>query len=387
MKVDEVIPQRAMHSRVVQICRDLVSTPSVNPEGDPGTDKTGELACAEYAADFCRHLGAEVVLEEVLPGRPNIIARFLSDAPGKPRVLLGPHTDTVSVGGMTIEPFGAEVRDGRIYGRGACDTKGTMAAMLAALEELGSSVSGLGAEITFAGFMGEETGQWGSRHFAKHHPGYAFGLVGEPTGCAVVHTHKGSWWPRLSTSGVAVHGSQPERGENAILKMLPVLGALDGPFRRLLASPEFRHPVLGDSTLNIGVIRGGTRTNIVPDACTVNLDIRFTPAIYKEGLDGMLAGFLDDQGFGGSVKLHHDRICAPLDTPADNPFVLKAAAAGHGLTGATWFCDALCLAEAGIPSVAAGPGDIAQAHTIDEWVSIAALDEGVAFYRRFLESL
>jgi succinyl-diaminopimelate desuccinylase len=374
-----------MNARVVQICRDLVAIPSVNPDGEPGTEHTGELACAQYAADFCRRLGADVVLEEVLPGRPNIIARFPSAAPGKPRVVLGPHTDTVSVAGMTIDPFAAEIRDGRLHGRGACDTKGTMAAMLAALEEIGPRVSELGAEITFAGFMGEETGQWGSQHFAKHHTGYDFGLIGEPTGCAVVHTHKGSWWPRLSTAGVAVHGSQPERGDNAILKMVPVLEALDGPFRRLLAAPEFRHPVLGDSTLNIGVIRGGSRTNIVPDACAVNLDIRFTPALHRAGPDTLLRQFLQDQNF--PVTLHSDRICAPLDTPADNPFVQKAAAAGCGLTGATWFCDALWLAQAGISSVAAGPGDIAQAHTADEWVSLTALEEGVAFYRRFLESL
>ncbi len=374
-----------MSSRVVQICRDLVALPSVNPDGEAGTDRTGEKACAEYAGDFCRRLGADITYEEVFPGRPNIIARFPSTAQGKPRILLGPHTDTVSVAGMTIDPFGAELRDGRIYGRGACDTKGTMSAMLAALEELGDRIPHLGGEITFAGFMGEETAQWGSRHFAKHHPGYDFGLVGEPTGCAVVNTHKGSWWLRLSTAGYAVHGSQPERGDNAVLKMLPVIEALDGPFRRLLAAPEFRHPVLGDSTINIGMIRGGTRTNIVPDACTIWLDLRFTPAIHAAGIDKMLRDFLHEQGV--PVTIDADPVCAPLETPADNPFVQKLAAAGHGLTGATWFCDALWLAEAGIPSVAAGPGDIAQAHTADEWVSVSQLEEGVGFYRRFLESL
>ncbi len=374
-----------MSSRVVQICRDLVAIPSVNPDGETGTDHTGEKVCAEYAGEFCRRLGAEVVYEEVLPGRPNVIARFPSEKSGKPRIVLGPHTDTVSVAGMTIDPFGAELRDGRIYGRGACDTKGTMAAMLAALEEIGGGIAQLGGEITFAGFMGEETGQWGSRHFAKHHPGYDFGLVGEPTGCAVVHTHKGSWWLRLSTAGHACHGSTPERGDNAVLKMMPVLAALDGPFRRLLAAPEFSHPVLGDSTLNIGMIRGGSRTNIVPDSCTVWLDLRFTPGIHRAGIQRMLTEFLHEQGC--SVTMDSDPVCAPLETPADNPFVQKLAAAGHGLTGATWFCDALWLAEAGIPSVAAGPGDIAQAHTADEWVSVAQLEEGVAFYRRFLESL
>ena len=377
-----------MYSRVVSICRDLVAIPSVNPDGEPGTEHTGEKVCADYIGEFCRRLGAEVVYEEVLPGRPNVIARFPSAGPGKPKIVLGPHTDTVSVAGMTIAPFGAELRDGKVWGRGACDTKGTAAAMLAALEEIGPRVAELGAEVTFAGFMGEETGQWGSRHFAQHHPGYDFGLVGEPTGCAVVHTHKGSWWPRLSTAGRAAHGSMPERGENAVLRMLPVMEALDGPFRRLLAAPEFRHPVLGDSTLNIGMIRGGTRTNIVPDTCTVWLDLRYTPAIHALGIERMLREFIAAQNFGTPVTVEADAgACAPLDTPAENPFVQKLAAAGHGLTGATWFCDALWLSQAGIPSVAAGPGDIAQAHTADEWVGVTALEEGVAFYRRFLESL
>ncbi len=377
-----------MHSRVVQICRDLVAIPSVNPDGEPGTENTGEKACAEYAGEFCRRLGAEVCYEEVLPDRPNVIARFPRGEAGKPKILLAPHTDTVSVAGMSIEPFGAEVRDGKVWGRGACDTKGTMAAMLAALEELGPRLADLGAEVTFAGFMGEETGQWGSRHFSKHHPGYDFGLVGEPTGCAVVHTHKGSWWPRLTVSGRAAHGSTPERGENAVLRMMPVIEALDGPFRRLLASPEFRHPMLGDSTLNIGMIRGGTRTNIVPDNCTLWLDLRYTPAVHHYGIERMLREFLDAQHFEAPVAVDASAdACAPLDTPPENPFVQKLAAAGHGLTGATWFCDALWLSEGGIPSVAAGPGDIAQAHTADEWVGISALEEGVRFYRRFLESL
>src|SRR5687768_1603566 len=148
-----------MSSRVVQICREPVAIPSVNPDGETGTDRTGEKACAEYAGEFCRRLGAEVSYEVVLPGRPNVIAKFAAATEGKPRILFGPHTDTVSVAGMTIDPFGAELRDERIYGRGACDTKGTMAAMLAALEEIGAGIPQLGAEITFVGFMGEETGQ------------------------------------------------------------------------------------------------------------------------------------------------------------------------------------------------------------------------------------
>lgn len=382
-----------MPSRVVSLCRDLVRIPSVNPDGDPGTDGIGEKACADFVGDFLAKLGAEVIQEEVLPGRPNVIGRFptrpaADGSGGKPKVLLAPHTDTVSVSGMSIDPFSGEIRDGRLYGRGSCDTKGTMAAMLAALEELGAErIAGLGAEIHFVGFMGEETGQWGSRHFAANHPGYDFALIGEPTECAVVHTHKGSYWCSVLTSGRAAHGARPELGENAILKMTPVIDALYREFIPLLQSPEFRHPVLGDSTLNLGMIHGGTRTNIVPDSCAIRLDIRFTPAVHRRGIAAMLQEFFDQRGFPVTVKPDKDAICAPLDTPADNPFVQKLAACGNGLTGAPWFCDAAWLAAAGIPAVAAGPGSIAQAHTADEWVSLDELDRGVKFYRDFLESL
>ncbi|MES2708315.1 MAG: M20 family metallopeptidase [Verrucomicrobiota bacterium] len=381
-----------MTSRVVSLCRDLVRIPSVNPDGDPGTGGIGEKACAEYAGAVLEKLGAEVVFEEVMPDRPNVIGRFPSrpspDGRRKPLILLAPHTDTVSVRGMTIDPFGAEIREGRLYGRGSCDTKGTMAAMLAALEELGpDGIADLGAEIHFAGFMGEETGQWGSRHFAAHHAGYDFALIGEPTECAVVHTHKGSYWCSLTTTGRAAHGARPELGENAVLKMTPVIEALYRDFLPLLTAPEFRHPVLGDSTLNLGMIFGGTRTNIVPDSCTIRLDIRFTPAVHRRGIAEMLRGFLNERGLPVTVVADKDAICAPLDTPGDHPLVQKLAACGQGLTGAPWFCDAAWLAAAGIPAVAAGPGSIAQAHTADEWVSLDELERGVRFYGDFLKAV
>ncbi len=377
-------------SPVVQLCRDLVAIPSVNPDGDPGTPHTGEKACAEFIGSFLAGLGAQVTYEEVLPGRPNVIARFpthpASHGGRKPRLLLAPHTDTVSVAGMIIDPFGAEIRDGRLYGRGACDTKGTAAAMLAALAEIGPRLPELDAEITFVGFMGEETGQWGSRDFAARYAAdYDFALVGEPTECAVVHTHKGSYWCSLTTTGKAAHGARPELGENAVLKMQPIISGLYQTFLPSLTAPGFRHPVLGDSTLNLGMIRGGTRSNIVPDSCTIHLDIRFTPAVHRAGIAEMLQAFLDEHGLPATIVKEKDAICAPLDTPADHPFVQQLAACGSGLTGAPWFCDAAWLAAVGIPAVAAGPGSIAQAHTADEWVSLAELERGVKFYRDFLE--
>lgn len=369
-----------------ELCRHLVSIPSVNPDGEPGTDQTGERKCAEYVGELLKFLGAEVWFDEVLPDRPNVIGRFPTEGADKPSILLAPHTDTVSVAGMTIDPFAGEVRDGRIYGRGSSDTKGTMAAMLRALAEIGEGIPSLGCRVTFAGLMGEETGQWGSKDFAKRYHGFDLAIAGEPTDCRVVHTHKGSWWAELRTRGRAAHGARPELGENAILKMARVAGVLDTDFRSRLRAPEFRHPVLGDSTLNPGVVRGGSRTNIVPDECTLHLDVRFTPALSRYGVERLLQETLREFAAEIPVEVITRSMSAPLDTPADHPLVRKLAAAGAGLTGAPWFCDAAWLAQAGIPSVAAGPGSIDQAHTADEWIAIDDLEKGVAFFRRFLES-
>jgi acetylornithine deacetylase/succinyl-diaminopimelate desuccinylase-like protein len=231
--------------------------------------------------------------------------------------------------------------------------------------------------------MGEESGQYGSKHFGQHHPEYDFALIGEPTDCQVVHTHKGSLWVDLITKGKAVHGSTPERGENAILKMMPILDRLNRDFKVRLTDPAFQHAVLGDSTINFGTIQGGTRKNIVADYCRLSLDIRYTPALHAYGALRFLQEFLSDE----PVEIQSFGECAPLDTDPQNPYVQKLASLGAGLVGAPWFCDAAWLAAAGIPGVAAGPGSIAQAHTCDEFLKLADLAEGVKFYRAFLESL
>lgn len=376
-------------SRVVEILQALVRLPSVNPDGAPDSSYAGEKRVAEWVAEFLGSLGARAELEEVLPGRPNVFGHFAGEA-GKPRILLAPHTDTVDVEGMTVDPFGAEIRDGKLFGRGASDTKGTMAAMLAALEELGAERLGrLGSAVSFVGLIGEETGQHGSRHLAKHHGSeYAFALVGEPTECGVVHTHKGCSWATLETHGVACHGSTPERGRSAILEMVPAVFALSAALNARFQSGEFDHPRLGQPTLNIGTIRGGTRPNIVPSRCAIEIDIRETPALHRYGVARLLDEWAQAAKLTDKISIRLDSNCAPLDTPSTDPYVQKLAALGAPLVSAPWFCDAAWLAEEGaIPSVAAGPGNIAQAHTADEFISIDALEEGVAFYRRFLESL
>ena len=148
-----------MPSNVTSLLQELVHIPSVNPDNAPGTDQTGEAKMANYVQTYLENLDYDVTQEEVQPGRPNLIAR----APGpenRPRILLGPHLDTVGVAGMTIDPFAAELRDGKIHGRGSSDTKGPMAAMLQALTNCQSLLSSLPVAIDFVGFMGEESSQW-----------------------------------------------------------------------------------------------------------------------------------------------------------------------------------------------------------------------------------
>ncbi len=371
----------------------LIRVPSVNPDGDPGTgaENCGEGAIARFVGELLEELGAAVHYEEVEPGRPNVVGTFPADRTGKPKIVLGPHLDTVGVGGMTVDPFGGERRDGRLYGRGACDTKGTMAAMLWALAELGAGrIAALDTEVTFAGFMGEETGQPGARDFARRHAGeFAFALVGEPTACDVVHKHKGTLWLDIEVRGRAAHGSTPERGDSAIAKMASLVTALEGEFRAALAGGDHFDTLLGHPTINVGTVRGGTRTNIVPERCVASCDLRVTPGLGCDGALELLGAFVAAHGGGAGapVEVRPTLRCEPLHTPVDDPFVqrLLALPCGPRAVGAPWFCDAAVLAdEGGIPAVAAGPGDIAQAHTADEWIDEAELERGARFYRDFL---
>jgi acetylornithine deacetylase/succinyl-diaminopimelate desuccinylase-like protein len=278
---------------------------------------------------------------------------------------------------MTIDPFGGEIRDGKLWGRGATDTKGPMAAMLWSLRELRDRIPSLGHEVWFAGLMGEEAGQEGARAFVKEERA-DFALIGEPTGRDIVYTHKGAYWLKLRTAGRAVHASAPERGENAIYKMADVLTCIRDEIAPQLALQS--HPILGSPTISAGLIRGGTKTNIVPDSCELEVDTRTIP-----GQDPReIAELVKKASPGIEISVWE---ASALNTDPGHPLIQLLLRNGSRLTGAPWFCDAAVFAEAGIPAIAAGPGCIAQAHTNDEWISVAELELGVEFYRAFLKAL
>ncbi len=375
---------------VSALLKELIAIPSVNPECDPKQPDAGEAAIADRVASFLRGIGAEVAVEEVQPGRPNVVARFASEPPEgsqvrKTHLLFGPHLDTVGVRGMSIDPFAGEERDGRIYGRGACDTKGTMAAMLAAFAELGAeAIAKADVEVSFAGFCGEEFGQPGSRAFMEKHGGeHDFAIAGEPTGNNIVFRHKGCLWARIITEGHSAHGSMPENGVNAIHKMARVVDELNGSFRKLLEHAAPGDKYLTPSTINIGKIDGGTQPNIVPDHCELEVDIRYLPMLTDE-IEDILREFIEAQEPG--TKVERIFFSHALDNEAADEMIVRLLTLPNEpeLVGASWFCDGAVLASKGLPAVAAGPGDIAQAHTADEFIAVDELERGVEFYKAII---
>jgi acetylornithine deacetylase/succinyl-diaminopimelate desuccinylase-like protein len=370
---------------VTELLQALVRTPSVNPEGTPGTPHVGEQACAEMVAAFLRESGAEVEVREVLPGRPNVIGTWPADRAGKPALIFAPHTDTVSVAGMTIDPFGGEVRDGRIWGRGASDTKGPMAAMLWALRERRDTLAGLSHQVIFTALCSEEAGQYGVKAYVDEEAAAlrtrgAFAIVGEPTGLDAVVAHKGALWLSLTTRGRAVHAAEPERGENALYKMADLLRAIRDEIAPALATPV--HPLLGRTTISAGTIAGGSKINIVPDFCQAEVDLRFLPGddTLLERVSAQLRAVCPD------VEIAH-ALSHPMQTDQDHSVIRILESCGARCVGAPWFSDAAIFAQAGIPAIACGPGSIAQAHTKDEWIAVSELERGVAFFEEILGRL
>ncbi len=367
-------------STVVELLQTLVRIPSVHPAGDPGTPHTGEQVIAEWLAGWLRteFPAARVELREVLPDRPNVVVCFSDSGGTKPRLLFAPHTDTVSVGGMTIDPFGGELREGRVWGRGASDTKGTMAAMLWALRASRDRLADAGHEIWFAGLCSEEAGQNGARALAVEEK-FDFVIAGEPTGLNAVVAHKGALWLRLTTRGRAVHAAEPERGDNAIYKMADLFRAVRDVIAPALA--QTTHPLLGRTTISVGTVSGGSKINIVPDICHAEVDIRYPPgAAPLELVTRLLRDACPDVEIEAADSV-------PMLTDEAHPVIGVLQQCGSQCAGAAWFSDAGIFSQHGVPSIALGPGSIAQAHTRDEWMAVEDLEKGVAFFEDFLRRL
>lgn len=374
-------------TNTARLLRDLIALPSVNPAFLPAGDpRAGERRVAEFLAATAAHAGLDVELQEVAPGRANLRARLTPAGPVRQRILLAPHLDTV--GGDAPESFTPRRQGGRLHGRGACDTKGSVAAMLAALCLIARrKPRPRETEIIFAGLIDEENAQAGSRALVKTGLKADLAIVGEPTRCQVVTAHKGSVWLALETRGKAAHGAKPELGINAVLAMARVVDFLETEYATALR--RRRHPLLGHATVSVGTITGGTQPNIVPDQCAIEIDRRTLPGETEAGVRREIAALLRRRGRRATLASARRAPCLPLETDANLPLVrqfLRCAGQARP-AGVDFFCDAAVLSAGGLPSVVFGPGDIAQAHTADEWVSLRSLERAKTILVSFLSSL
>jgi acetylornithine deacetylase len=365
---------------------ELIALPSVNPAFLPAGDpRAGEHRVADFLIAAAARLKLDLHLQEVAPGRRNVLARLAPTGKPRQRVVLAPHLDTVIANDEQLRP---RLVGGRIHGRGACDTKGSVAAMFSALAAVAASPRRpRETEIVFAGLVDEENDQRGSRTLAASGFKADLAIVGEPTRLQVITAHKGDLWLRFETRGKAAHGARPELGRNAVHAMARLVDLLETTYARALR--RRRHPLLGTASISVGSIAGGTQPNVVPDHCVMTADRRMLPGETVHGVCRQIRALLLARGLRATVTDSKDAPCPALETDPHQPLVraLMDCVGQRQPVGAHYFCDAAVLAGAGMPSIVFGPGDIAQAHTADEWINVRSLERGTSLLTRFLGSL
>jgi acetylornithine deacetylase len=372
----------------IRLLRELVAVDSVNPTLVRGAAGEGEIA-ALIAAEM-RRGGLDVSIETVTHGRPNVVGVLEGKASGRTLMLCG-HTDTVGVAGM-VNPFMPVERDGRLYGRGAQDMKGGVAAMIAAaaaIAEAGGLPSG---RLVVAAVVDEEHSSIGADALVKSWRADA-AVVTEPTDLEIAVGHKGFAWVDVVVEGKAAHGSRPADGQDAILRLGRVLSRLELLDRTLQA--RLPHPLMGTGSLHASTIQGGHELSSYPDRATLQMERRTIPGepesiALNEVIEILDLLSLEDATFHGTATAVFSRPPYEIATDHELPQLLATALGQVGgtprITGASFWTDAAVLAHAGIPSVLFGPGG-AGLHSTEEYVNVADVmrcrDALVELARRF----
>jgi len=383
----------------VKLLADLVRIPSVNPMGrDIAGPEFFEGRVSDYLCDFFQSLGVPWERIEAAPGRANVVARF-DGTEGAPTVLFDAHQDTVPTDGMVIPPFEPAIENGRLYGRGSCDVKGGLAAMCAAFARLAQSRPTPRATVVLSCTCDEEATSLGINHLTAGWTGSErpyrllpqrpdLAIVAEPTLLDVVVAHRGAVRWKLHTAGRACHSSRPSEGINAIYRMARVLRALE-QYADELPQSRPAHPLCGPATLSVGLIHGGSSVNVVPDFCTIEIDRRVIPGERREDVIPAVSQWLQQRL---DFDVAHDApfvFSPPLGDETNGPLAERLLAcvtplAGpHTKVGVPYGTHASRVAQAGVPAVVFGPGDIAQAHTKDEWIDLDQLQKATEVYARF----
>lgn len=375
--------------RILSVAETLSQLVRINSVNSFYREGPGEAAIAEFILAFFQSHGIETTTQSVLPGRTNVIARLPGKDPSR-RVLLEAHMDTVSAEGMSIPPFVPTIEDGKLFGRGACDTKGGLAAMMVAVADLKQSGQKPPCEVWMCAVVDEEYSFLGVQKLCEGlHADAA--LVAEPTEMRAAIASKGVLRWRIVAHGKSAHSSKAHLGVNAIHHMARLVLALERYHDSLLA---MEHPMLGPPTGNVGIIQGGVQVNFVPDRCFIEIDRRMLPG---ESVENVLR---DYQTIVDSIQQADPQARFEMEQPmlidhamATDPITPVATCAQKTLKqlgreahfcGVPFGSDASKLSRQGVPSVIIGPGSIDQAHAAIEYVELDQVELAFEFYRRFL---
>jgi acetylornithine deacetylase len=355
----------------IDLLRDLVAIDSVNPTLSPGARGEGDVA--RRIAGELEAIGLHVEIADAAPDRPNVVGVLEGRISGRSLMFCG-HTDTVGVTGMQ-RPFAAEVRDGRMYGRGAQDMKGGVAAMIGAARRIVETGGLERGRLIVAAVIDEEHASIGAEALVTRWRADA-AVVTEPTGLDVAVAHKGFQWIALETRGRAAHGSRPLEGRDAILRMGRVLSRLEDLDRRLQRGRA--HPLLGTASLHASLIEGGHELSSYPARAALQFERRTLPGepsdVARTEAGDILASLRnEDPEFDGEARFVFGRDAYEIEAAHDLPSHLITAARAAGcqpsIAGMTFWTDAAILGAAGIPSVLFGPGG-AGLHSIEEYVFV-----------------
>lgn len=363
-----------------ELLSQLVAIDSVNPDLVPGG--AGEANIAAFVATWLEKAGLEVSLHEAASNRPNVIAVAKGVGHGR-SLMLNAHLDTVGVAGMEA-PFQPRIADGRLYGRGAYDMKGSLAACMLTMAAVQSMR--LAGDVIFTGVVDEEYASIGTQAIANRWKADA-AIVTEPTGMQLCVAHKGFVWLEVETIGKAAHGSRPDLGVDAITKMGRVLVGLDQLAEQLQAGS--RHPLLGTGSIHASLISGGQELSSYPERCRLQIERRTIPGETPEIAEAQVQAILDDIKRADPVfqaSLRTTMVRDSFEIAEDAPIVTtlreQAASLLHtapSITGATFWMDSALLSAAGIPTVVFGPGGEG-AHAVVEWVDLEQVAQCVDLY-------
>ena len=368
----------------VEIAKEMIS---FDTSGPPAKEKP----LAVWISDFLEDLGAEVTIQEVEPDRANVVGKFgLDKGPG---LLLSGHIDVVPSGEISLwkqsSPFDPVVNNGKLYGRGSVDMKGPDACILQAAKDFAKS--NFKRRLVLAFTAGEDTGGWFVTRVIDDklvtRKDARFGVIPEPSMMSIVRTHKGSGGASVGIHGRASHSSRPELGINAILNASDYIQELNKLQRQLAKT---RHPLLGYTTIKPTLIKGGFKSNIIPDYCEITINVRTIPRHSKSSvlerwlqkISNKLA--VKDPTFKAEIRNVQASTALNVSENAEIVTILRDLL-GTKPVGVPYYTEAVSYTNSGIPTVICGPGDIAQAHSPDEYITLEQLAKGTRTFHKLIE--